>query len=431
MQLVKSVRNIFFIVAVLYAGQPSLFGQDTITADRVKSILYHLASDTMKGRGNGRPELLEAARFISTQFRQAGLQPFPLEPGYGIAFRPFGGRQLKAKEKLTWNGSETDPELFSFYNPEPGTFRALQLGDFEVISADTFFRSGTVLSLPQGSKPLLVWSSRDIGGASKQNLFDAIEMPQQGLKRPVLLVYAGQAPERVLLEPLPAYYNTMLQYNIIGVLPGKTRPSETILISAHYDHEGVYSGRKRKDSILNGANDNASGTTAMLMLADYFAQRNDNERTLIFCAFSGEEMGLLGSRDFAGYIVPETVVAGINLEMLGVPQYGKKKVFVTGYRYSSLPELLEAWLKEAGLKIMREPDEEKLLFERSDNFSFAKKGIPAHTIMASDDDDKCYHQPCDEAGRIDTGNLTEIIKAIAKAIQPLVSGEATPGRIGD
>jgi hypothetical protein len=78
---------------------------------------------------------------------------------------------------------------------------------------------------------------------------------------------------------------------------------------------------------------------------------------------------------------------------------------------------------------MKEPDEEKMLFQRSDNFPFAEKGIPAHTIMASDDDDDCYHQPCDEIKRIDIPNMTVLIKAIAAATQKLISGEMTPTRV--
>jgi hypothetical protein len=80
-------------------------------------------------------------------------------------------------------------------------------------------------------------------------------------------------------------------YNVIGVLPGKSKSNEAIIISAHYDHMGRYIG-----AIMNGANDNASGTTGMMLLANFFARKKDNERTLIFCAFAAEELGLIGSQ---------------------------------------------------------------------------------------------------------------------------------------
>lgn len=218
------------------------------------------------------------------------------------------------------------------------------------------------------------------------------------------------------------------EYNVVGVLPGKSKPDEYIVFSAHYDHEGLLRGKK-KDSIMNGANDNASGTTALLMLARYFSLRNDNERTLVFCAFAGEEIGLKGSRDFVQTFNTEKIKAGINLEMLGVPQYGKKRVFIIGEKYSTLPDILSKRLKAAGLKMIREPDEEKMLFMRSDNYPFVEKDVVFHTIMASDDDEPCYHKPCDEIKRIDISNLTFIIRAIAAGTRSLINGDETPENI--
>jgi hypothetical protein len=90
--------------------------------------------------------------------------------------------------------------------------------------------------------------------------------------------------------------------------------------------------------------------------------------------------------------------------------------------------MLEKGLRAAGIKTMQEPDESKQLFNRSDNYPFAEKGVPAHTIMASDDDDGCYHQPCDELKRIDIPNMTAIIKGIASATVLLVQGVLTPDR---
>ena len=202
-----------------------------------------------------------------------------------------------------------------------------------------------------------------------------------------------------------------------------------ILFSAHYDHEGVFNRGKRKDSILNGANDNASGVTALLLLAKYFAQKNDNERTILFCAFAGEELGLLGSKDFVNNIDSTSIVAGINIEMIGIPQYGKNNIFITGYDRSSLPKILEKQLASTPVKVKAGPSEEKELFRRSDNFPFVEKGVPAHSIMSSDDDDKCYHQPCDEVKRINIPHMTAVIKAIAVSAETLINGKETPTRI--
>jgi Iap family predicted aminopeptidase len=252
-------------------------------------------------------------------------------------------------------------------------------------------------------------------------------MPEKGIARSFLLVYSDAPPDSILLRGVDDYYNS-LGYNVIGMLPGKSKPDEIILFSAHYDHMGV-NRNKRRDSILNGANDDASGVTALLLLANYFAKKGDNERTILFCAFSGEELGLRGSANFINYLNPEKIIAGINIEMIGVPQYGMNTVFITGTQYSTLPSILKSNMKEAGIKIKPEPDLRKKLFQRSDNYTFAKNGVPAHTIMSSDDDDRCYHKPCDEINRINIAHMTQVIGAIALASESLINGKETPTRV--
>ncbi|HVG42263.1 MAG TPA: M28 family peptidase [Chitinophagaceae bacterium] len=225
-----------------------------------------------------------------------------------------------------------------------------------------------------------------------------------------------------------SFYKTLL-VNVIGVLPGKTKPHEAIILSAHYDHIGIRSFSKN-DSIYNGANDNASGMAALLTLANYYSMRNDNDRTLIFCAFAGEELGLIGSRELAQKINPNAIKAMINIEMIGTYNVtGKNAFYITGAENSNLEDIFKKNLRKSIIKIRREPDVKKLLFRRSDNYPFALKGIPAHTIMCSDDEDNCYHQVCDEISRIDILNMTNIIKSITVALQSIISGADTPRRI--
>jgi Zn-dependent M28 family amino/carboxypeptidase len=273
---------------------------------------------------------------------------------------------------------------------------------------------------------LIIWT--DQLTPDQKKLPKHFNIPKDGLRHNIILVHAATAPVSVKLTANTKVYR-MLQYNVIGMLKGKTKPDEFIILSAHYDHEGVYKTKKKKDSIMNGANDNASGTTALLQLAKYYAQQQNNERTILFCAFSGEELGLLGAEEFSRQVNAEKVIAMFNLEMLGVNQFGKGKVFITGREYSALPDILAPELRKHGLTVINEPDLEKQLFRRSDNFPFAQKGIPAHTIMASDDDEKCYHEPCDDIRRIDFNNLNNIIMALSKAISPFTAADTNPGRI--
>lgn len=211
--------------------------------------------------------------------------------------------------------------------------------------------------------------------------------------------------------------------NIIGMLPGTKYPDEVIIFSAHYDHI------KGKE-IHNGANDNASGTTAVLMLAKYFAMRNDNERTIVFCLFAGEELGLLGSTAFTKMVKPENIKTVLNIEMIGATNTtGKNAFFVTGSDRSNLRKILAKNLNGTKVKVEKESADRRFSFMRSDNYPFAKLGIPAHTIMCSDDDEPCYHKPCDDVERIDVENMTKIIQAIAIASRSIVSGKETPKRI--
>lgn len=219
-------------------------------------------------------------------------------------------------------------------------------------------------------------------------------------------------PEKVLL-------------NVVGMLPGKSKPDEIVVFSAHYDHIGTMP-RKRKDNIYNGANDNASGTTALLALASHFARRDDNERTLLFCAFAGEELGLHGSRYFVRNFDTKGIKAVINIEMIGRAAIGKMAFFITGAAHSSFESIVQKALMGSGVELKAEPRTEKLLYQRSDNYSFVEKGIPAHSIMSSDDSDGCYHQACDEVTRLDIPNMTAIIRAVALATNTLISGADTP-----
>jgi Zn-dependent M28 family amino/carboxypeptidase len=214
--------------------------------------------------------------------------------------------------------------------------------------------------------------------------------------------------------------------NVIGVLPGITKPQEIILIAAHYDHVGT-TGPSEED-IHYGANDNASGVAALLSLAEYYAARKENDRTLIFCAFAGEELGLLGSTAFAKEFDPKAIVAMVNLEMLGRAKR-KNAFFITGANESSFQKIMRKNLKGGKVRIINESSLEKQLFERSDNYPFALKGVSAHTIMSSDDDDACYHLPCDQLERLDIPNMALLIEGIIKGIATIVDGADTPSRI--
>jgi Zn-dependent M28 family amino/carboxypeptidase len=213
--------------------------------------------------------------------------------------------------------------------------------------------------------------------------------------------------------------------NVVAILPGKSRAMEVVLFSAHYDHLGSDVAARRK-RIYNGANDNASGIAALLYLAKYYALKNDNERTLVFCAFSGEEIGLFGSEAFANVFNTSMIKLVLNFDMVGLPQGRKHSFFITGANRSDLSQILKNTIPKDRIVIRQEPAEEKQFYERSDNYSFAVKGVVAHSIMTTDDEDPCYHKPCDDIERIDCNNLKDILDAIVLGCATIVSGHETP-----
>jgi Peptidase family M28 len=422
------LKKIIFPVAVLFGGQLFLFGQgslDSIKEANVAATINMLASDSFCGRGNGTPDILKAGLYIGNRFKEAGLFPLTGQPGYYITFTLPGHEEQAVTDVLQWNGQIVNPDRVMYMPHQPGNYIPKNISDFKIINIDTCFHENILKEYASATDNLIIRTSQMQPG--KESFFpDLIKVPYGGIQKDFLLVYAESKLESITLTGLHSYYSAQ-GYNIVGMLPGKSKPNEVVIFSAHYDHVGI-SGRNKRDSIMNGANDNASGVTAVLMLADYFARQGNNERTILFCAFAGEELGLVGSKNFRNYLIPESIVAVINIEMIALPQYGKNNFFITGTRYSDLPALLKTNMKGLNVKVKPEPNQKKKLFQRSDNFSFALKGIPAHTIMSSDDYDPCYHRPCDEANRADTKHMTQIIKAIVLGTKSIIGGVETPTR---
>lgn len=219
-------------------------------------------------------------------------------------------------------------------------------------------------------------------------------------------------------------------FNVIGVLEGKSRKDEYVVVSAHYDHLGVKE-EGTGDLIYNGADDDASGTTAVLALAEYFTALGNNERTLIFVAFTGEEMGLLGSRHFGKDVNAAQFIAGINIEMIGKnSSYGPKTAWLTGFDRSDFGTIIQKNLKGTGYQLFPDPYPTQRLFFRSDNASLARLGIPSHTFSTVPFDvDKHYHKVSDEADTLDMEIITETIRAIALGTHTIINGVDTPSRV--
>ena len=222
----------------------------------------------------------------------------------------------------------------------------------------------------------------------------------------------------------------MKLFNVIGVLEGNSKKDEYVVVSAHYDHLGTKK-EGEGDLIYNGADDDASGVTAVLALAKYFVDKGNNERTILFVAFTGEEMGMLGSKHFGKDVDPSKYIAGINIEMIGkTSSYGLKTAWLTGFERSDFGKIIQKNLEGSGYRLYPDPFPKMRLFFRSDNATLARMGIPAHTFSTGPiNTDIHYHKVSDEAKTLNVSNITETIRAIAIGTQSIIYGVDTPSRI--
>lgn len=200
--------------------------------------------------------------------------------------------------------------------------------------------------------------------------------------------------------------------NVIAMIPGNERPDEYIIFSAHWDHLGI-GAKVEGDSIYNGAVDNASGSSALLAIAEALMKSGPHKRSVVFLWLTAEEQGLLGSEYYAAHPVfpPTKTVANLNID--GMYAFGPTKdLSVIGFGQSELEEYAKRWAEKQGRYILPDQEPEKGYFFRSDHFNFAKIGIPAFYAKGSADHlekgkeyavaqlsdyrTNRYHQPSDE-----------------------------------
>lgn len=231
------------------------------------------------------------------------------------------------------------------------------------------------------------------------------------------------------LDSVPQGQSPKFLHNVAGMIKGSSKPDEYVIFSGHYDHLGIIKA-DGEDSIANGADDDASGITAVILLADHFA-KHPPERSVIFAAFTAEEMGGFGSRYFSQQLDPAKIVAMFNIEMIGKEsKFGRNSAFITGYERSDFGQILQKNLDGSSFKFHPDPYPEQRLFYRSDNATLAKLGVPAHTISTTQiDKDELYHSVNDEIESMDMKNIADIIEAIAVSAKSIVGGKDTPTRI--
>lgn len=213
-------------------------------------------------------------------------------------------------------------------------------------------------------------------------------------------------------------------YNIVGYIEGNDPKlkNEIVIIGAHYDHIGVIK-KVGNDEIANGANDNASGVSAVLLMAQHFAATKSNKRSIIVALFSAEEKGLLGSAHLAKTLKADDIdlYTMLNFEMLGVPFPDRDYMaFVTGYDLSNISEKINEY-SDYNVTGLSEISKERNLFRRSDNLPFYETfNVPSHTISCSDISNyDYYHHVDDEADKLDYKFMSKLIGKMIPALEAI------------
>lgn len=425
----------FLIAGALLALSVGAFAQDVdkiIKQDDVERIIKTLSADDMQGRATFTPGIEKAAQFIESEYKQIGLQPMEGNTGYRQNFSMV--KKTPTKAEVSINGAAVPVENIGILGSESFSWSKLEDAEIVKVTPDKDLRKAYMSALQSGKNTLILIDpkfsdlfkrvrGRAAGGS--------VSFKDDQSKKAELVFVLGTFDE---VKSFTVNYETSSKelplFNVAGIIPGKTKPNEYVVFSGHYDHLGIVTPVKG-DSIANGADDDASGTTAVICLAKYFKKLNNNARTLIFVAFTAEEIGEYGSQYFAKRVDPDKVVAMFNIEMIGkASKFGQNSAFITGFERSDFGPILQKNLQGTAFKFYPDPYPAEDLFYRSDNASLAKVGVPAHTISTDQIDiDKLYHTVGDEYSTLDVGNITSTIKAIALSSRTIVAGTDTPKRV--
>ena len=430
-----NMQKTFILVLLLAFSLNLSFAQSskTVQKENIARILNTLASDEMRGRSALRPEIAIAADFIANEFKEIGLQPYEHD-NYRQSF-VINQTNIR-QQNILFQGKELAENSFLI----TGNSASLHWNQDSVVNLlkitaeDNFSLKFRELMQKNPQDAIVLVDKKHAEYVSRfkfiynRSQTATKEQSKQYNKNKVFIV-ADSLPEKFDIS-IQRETKDLPMFNVAGVIPGKSKANEYVIFSAHYDHIGILEAVDQ-DSIANGADDDASGTTAMIELARYYKELDNNERTLIFVAFTAEEIGMYGSKHFSSQIKADQVTAMINIEMIGKDsKFGPNSLYITGYDASDLGKLMQENLKGTSFTFHPDPYKTQNLFYRSDNAVLAALGVPAHTFSTSQiDNDTYYHTVKDEVSTLDIENIQSSIEAIALGATGIVNGEQTPSRV--
>lgn len=426
----------------------------TVQEKNVRAHLEFLASDAMQGRGSGTQFERIAAQYLATQMMQFGIEPAGDKREDGtldyVQTIDVTGRSYLQKLTLS-NGSGG-----TFKLGEDFVISAIAAKDFsgELQKAnfgDTVKKGAAVLVTPAETEKFSDFMSKIeklfADGAGTVLVGETNEFRERWANYAGRRVSIGRFGNIFIVSKSAVSHlkgladGTKIEFNGEFTEPNKTKTwnavgkitgtdpklkSQVILLSAHLDHLGFNPNAPGDDKIFNGADDNASGTTAVLELGRALANGKKPKRTIYFAFFGSEEAGGHGANHFVNNLgfPKENMIANLNFEMIGRadPKVKKEELWLTGYDLSNLG----AELAKRGAKLVADPHPEQNFFRRSDNYTLARQGIVAHTVSSYDALDVYYHKASDEIKTLDLGHMTYAIDSMIKPIQWLANSTFIP-----
>jgi len=421
-----------------------------LCASCVQSNLSYLAGPALHGRGSGTEDEHKAAEFIAGKLKLYGLQP-AAEDGQFIQTGTVRSREIVGNPTMTVDLKGAQPIILTHGKQivmagllQPAvsaTLQKLDLND-EKISPDAV-RAGAALliklkpgtSMEDARKVLAPYRSGKAAvviitsSSAAQKMFDVLakqppQVPQQvgneePPRRATLVIakpevfdqlWAQSDGTMVTLKANLTPWKETHTWNVLAKVEGTTERDQIVLLSAHLDHLGVVKGET-----YPGADDDASGTAAVMELARVLANEPKPKRTVIVALWGSEEEGMVGAQYFLQNptFPVKNIVADLEFEMIGRPDPKIKpdELWLTGWDRTDLgPQLVQH-----GAKLVADPHPAEKFFQRSDNYALAKDGIVAQTV-SSFGLHKDYHQPTDTVAKIDFQHMD---RAIASMIEPV------------
>lgn len=449
-------------VTVQPAGAGADAGVATVTAADMKARIGFLASDALRGRDTPSPGLEVAAAYIASEFQRMRLEPLGDDGGY-LQRYPYTMRRLMADSVRLTIATTGEPESLVFGRDffvwagtpavtrgelalagtkiEPGAQLRGRVAVVEIAGAlDRAWRTAVLkarnAATTAGATALIVVLDSTITEADVRQRAASFSTTM-GVSPVVSTIFLRKDPARRMLRQAgtasvtaPVAEVVHRPPNVVAVLRGSDPELRNtyVVLSAHMDHVGVGAPDARGDSIYNGADDDASGTSAVLEVAEALASlANRPARSVLFLTVSGEEKGLLGSQYFAEHpTVPlASIVANINIDMIG--RNAPDTVVAIGQEYSSLGPLVHDIVRrhpELGLTASKDIWPQERFFFRSDHYSFVKKEIPAIFFFSGVHED--YHRPSDEVAKIDANKAARIARLTYYLAQEIANGREAP-----